>query len=131
LVSPVKSANALNTVDTSATGRTGAGAAPATDGATTAAVRAAPTVAVDAGAGWADIVAADGVATDLRVDPAETGFALSLDDTAASGLTFVTGPVDDECPEPDGFFSDEVFNTPAFAPSVLLSASASVSWPCF
>jgi hypothetical protein len=51
---------------------------------------------------------------------------LSLEDAAASGLTVVSGAVDGGCCEPDDFFSDVVFETPALAPS----AAASVPWPC-
>jgi hypothetical protein len=53
--------------------------------------------------------------TDFRVDSVEAVLALSLDDAAVDGFTFFTGPVDDECPEPDGFFSDLVVDTSAFA----------------
>ena len=48
-----------------------------------------------------------------KVDaPAPWGVAVRDD-----GLTFFTGPVDDECPEPDGFFFDVVVGTPALATS--------------
>ena len=105
----------MDTADTTAAGRTAAGAGSTTDGATTALGRAA---LIDAVAGWADTDAADGAVTDLRVvDSPEAGLALSLSDAAADGLTFFTGPVDDECPEPDGFFSDVVVDTPALATS--------------
>ncbi len=106
------------TVDSTDTGCTAAGAGSTTDGVTTAGVGAALTVALDdTAAGWADADGADGAANDFRVDATETGFALSLDVTAVSGLTFFTGLVDDECPEPDGFFSDVVVDTPALATS--------------
>jgi hypothetical protein len=105
----------METADTTAAGRTAAGAGSTTDGATTALGRAA---LIDAVAGWADTDAADGAVTDLRVvDSPEAGLALSLSDAAADGLTFFTGPVDDECPEPDDFFSDVVVDTPALATS--------------
>jgi hypothetical protein len=64
---------------------------------------------------------AGGVLADFRVDSAEVELAVSLSDAAATGLTFFTGGVDDECPEPDGFFSDLVVDTSS------LVASASVS----
>jgi hypothetical protein len=54
---------------------------------------------------------------DFRVDSVEAVLALSLDDAAVDGFTFFTGPVDDECPEPDGFFSDLVVDTSALATS--------------
>jgi hypothetical protein len=108
-----------DTIDTTAAGRTSAGrtvagAGSTTDGATTALGRAA---LIDAVAGWADTDAADGAVTDLRVDSPEAGLALSLSDAAADGLTFFTGTADDECPEPDGFFSDVVVDTPALVTS--------------
>ncbi|PXW97681.1 hypothetical protein [Mycolicibacterium moriokaense] len=106
------------TADTTDTGRTAAGAGSTTDGVTTVVVRAALTVALDDTAtGWADADGADGAANDFRVDATETEFALSLDVTAASGLTFFTGLVDDECCELDGFFCDAVFDSPALATS--------------
>jgi hypothetical protein len=101
-------------VDTTVDGCTASGAGSTTDGAATALGRAA---LIDAVAGWADTDAADGVVTDFRVDSPEAGLALSLSDATADGLTFFTGPVDDECPEPDGFFSDVVVDTPALATS--------------
>jgi hypothetical protein len=113
----------METADTTAAGRTAASAGSTTDGATTALGRAA---LIDAVAGWADTDTADGAVTDLRVDSPEAGLALSLSDAAADGLTFFTGPVDDACPEPDGFFSDVVVDgffsdvvvdTPALATS--------------
>ena len=102
---------------TTTTGRTAGGAGSTTDGATTALGSAAR---IDAVAGWAG---ADAAVTDRRVDSAEAGLALSLSDAAADGLTFFTGAVDDECPEPDDFFSDIVVDTPA------LASSAPVAWP--
>ena len=104
----------METTDTTTAGRTAAGAGSTTDGATTALGRAS---LIDAVAGWADTDAGDGAVTDLWVDSPEAGLALSLSDAAADGLTFFTGPVDDECPEPDGLFSDVVVDTPALATS--------------
>ena len=103
-----------DTIDTAAADRTAAGAGSTTNGATTALGRAA---LIDASAGGADTGAADGAVTDLRVGSSEAGLALSLSDAAADGLTFFTGTVDDECPEPDGFFSDVVVDTPTLAMS--------------
>ena len=108
-----------DTAVTTAAGRTAAGAgsgagAESTTGATTALGRAA---LVDAVAGWVDTDAAGGGLTDLRVGSPDDGLALSLSDVAADGLTFLTTPVDDECPVPDGFFSAVVVDAPALATS--------------
>jgi len=117
-ISPAKLVDALetaDTIDTAAADRTAAGAGSTTNGATTALGRAA---LIDAVAGGADTGEAGGAVTDRRVGSSEAGLALSLCDAAAvDGLTFFTGTVDDECPEPDGFFSDVVVDTPALATS--------------
>lgn len=135
-VGPTVLANALKTADTTAAGRTAAGA-----GSTTALGRAALTVALDAFAGWAETDSAGGVLadsagevladsagdvlTDFGVDSAEAELAVSLIDAAATGLTFFTGPVDDECPEPDGFFSDLVVDTSSLATPLATSVLVS------
>jgi hypothetical protein len=61
--------------------------------------------------------------TDFRVVSADAGLEPSLSDAEADGLTFFTGPVDDECPEPDGFFADLVVDTSSLTTSVLVSSS--------
>ena len=110
------------TADTAAACRTAAGAGSTTNGATTALGLAA---LIDAVAGSADTDSAAGAATDPRVDSPESpesGLALSLSDAAADGLTFFTGTVDDECPEPDGFFADVLVDTSALATSAPVSS---------
>jgi hypothetical protein len=65
---------------------------------------------------------AGGVLADLRVVSADAVLTLSLNDGATvNGLIFFAGPVDDECPEPDGFFSDLVVDTSSLAASVSVS----------